>query len=38
MAAPNLSVELAPRAKRSLTLPNPVMVASGTFGYGTDYA
>lgn len=38
MTAPNLSVELAPTAKRSLTLPNPVMVASGTFGYGTDYA
>ena len=34
----DLSVELAPGAKRSLTLPNPVMVASGTFGYGTDYA
>ncbi|HXH23248.1 MAG TPA: dihydroorotate dehydrogenase [Dehalococcoidia bacterium] len=34
----DLSVDLAPGAKRSLALPNPVMVASGTFGYGTDYA
>ena len=33
----NLQVELAPRAKRSLVLPNPVMVASGTFGYGTEF-
>jgi len=38
MNQPNLSVELAPQAKRSLVLPNPVMVASGTFGYGLDYA
>ncbi len=30
----NLSVELAPR----LCLKNPVMTASGTFGYGTEYA
>jgi dihydroorotate dehydrogenase (NAD+) catalytic subunit len=36
--ATDLSVELAPGAKRSLTIPNPVMVASGTFGYGADYA
>jgi dihydroorotate dehydrogenase (NAD+) catalytic subunit len=36
--AADFSVDLAPGAKRSLTLPNPVMVASGTFGYGTDYA
>ena len=34
----DLSVELAPGAKRSLVLPNPVMVASGTFGYGVEYA
>lgn len=34
----DLSVELVSGAKRSLVLPNPVMVASGTFGYGTDYA
>jgi dihydroorotate dehydrogenase (NAD+) catalytic subunit len=33
----DLSVDLAPTAKRSLVLPNPVMVASGTFGYGTDF-
>ena len=34
----SLVVDLAPNAKRSLVLSNPVMVASGTFGYGTDYA
>ncbi len=34
--AASLSVDLAPGAKRSLVLPNPVMVASGTFGYGVD--
>lgn len=33
----DLSVEIAAR-KRSLTLANPVMVASGAFGYGVDYA
>lgn len=33
----NLSVDIA-GGKRSLTLANPVMVASGTFSYGTDYA
>jgi dihydroorotate dehydrogenase (NAD+) catalytic subunit len=36
--SPSLEVELAPGAKRNLTLPNPVMVASGTFGYGIEYA
>ena len=30
---PNLSVELAPCHARGLRLANPVMVASGTFGY-----
>jgi hypothetical protein len=30
----DLSVELAPR--RGLRLPNPIMVASGTFGYGVE--
>ena len=30
--APDLSVRLGP-----LTLKNPVMVASGTFGYGEEY-
>ncbi|MDP2952948.1 MAG: dihydroorotate dehydrogenase, partial [Chloroflexota bacterium] len=38
MADVKLSVELAPRNKRRLTLKNPVMTASGTFGYGTEYA
>jgi dihydroorotate dehydrogenase (NAD+) catalytic subunit len=33
----DLSVDIA-AGKRSLTLANPVMVASGTFSYGTDYA
>jgi dihydroorotate dehydrogenase (NAD+) catalytic subunit len=31
----DLSVELAP--ERGLTLRNPIMVASGTFGYGVEY-
>ena len=33
-----LSVELAPRHPRGLLLANPVMTASGTFGYGTEYS
>jgi len=33
----NLSVELAPKHHRGLLLANPVMTASGTFGYGTEY-
>lgn len=33
----DLSVDIA-AGKRSLTLANPVMVASGTFSYGVDYA
>ncbi len=33
----NLSVQLAPKNKRGLRLENPVMTASGTFGYGTEY-
>ena len=32
----NLSVQLAPKNKRVLLLANPVMTASGTFGYGTE--
>lgn len=36
--AVDLSVELAPNHKTGLRLRNPVMVASGTFGYGTEYA
>jgi len=38
MKSPNLSVQLAPHNKRGLLLANPVMTASGTFGYGTEYA
>ena len=34
----NLSVQLAPKNKRGLLLTNPVMTASGTFGYGTEYS
>lgn len=36
-ASPGLAVELAPGRKQGLRLRNPVMVASGTFGYGTEY-
>ena len=38
MSPTPFEVDLAPGAKRSLILPNPVMVASGTFGYGLEYA
>jgi dihydroorotate dehydrogenase (NAD+) catalytic subunit len=34
----NLSVDLAPGHDPCLVLRNPVMVASGTFGYGSEYA
>ena len=34
----NLAVQLAPNHPRGLLLGNPVMPASGTFGYGTEYA
>ncbi|MDO8671052.1 MAG: dihydroorotate dehydrogenase [Dehalococcoidia bacterium] len=34
----NLSVDLAPQNGSGLRLKNPVMTASGTFGYGTEYA
>jgi dihydroorotate dehydrogenase (NAD+) catalytic subunit len=37
MANPNLSIDLVPGGKRSLTLRNPVMTASGTFGNGLEY-
>lgn len=37
MGAPDLSVDLAPGHKRGLQLRNPVMTASGTFGYGLDW-
>lgn len=35
---PRLAVNLAPRHPGGLWLKNPVMTASGTFGYGTEYA
>jgi len=34
----NLSIQLAPKHPQGLLLANPVMTASGTFGYGTEYA
>ena len=34
----NLSVQLAPKHSHGLLLANPVMTASGTFGYGTEYS
>jgi len=34
----NLSVQLAPEDRTGLRLANPVMTASGTFGYGTEYS
>ena len=34
----DLSVQLAPRHKPSFLLANPVMTASGTFGYGTEFS
>jgi len=33
-----LSVQLAPKHQPGLLLANPVMTASGTFGYGTEYS
>jgi dihydroorotate dehydrogenase (NAD+) catalytic subunit len=36
--APSLAVDLAPNHPSGLRLKNPVMTASGTFGYGTEYA
>jgi dihydroorotate dehydrogenase (NAD+) catalytic subunit len=33
----NLGLELLPGHKRGLSLPNPVMTASGTFGNGLEY-
>jgi dihydroorotate dehydrogenase (NAD+) catalytic subunit len=35
---PDLSVELAPGKRPGLALTSPVMTASGTFGYCTEYA
>jgi dihydroorotate dehydrogenase (NAD+) catalytic subunit len=34
----DLSIQLAPAHKRGLLLTNPVMTASGTFGYGIEYS
>ncbi len=34
----NLQIELASQHKNGLLLKNPVMTASGTFGYGVEYA
>ena len=34
---PDLTVNLAPNNKRGLSLANPVMTASGTFGVGLEY-
>jgi dihydroorotate dehydrogenase (NAD+) catalytic subunit len=34
----DISVELAPRQKEGLRLANPVMAASGCFGWGTEYS
>ena len=36
--APTLEVDLTVDLGRGLVLPNPILVASGTFGYGTEYA
>ncbi len=33
----NLAVETAPKNKRGLLLINPLITASGTFGYGTEF-
>src|ERR687894_552 len=35
---PDLSVDLAPLNPRELRLANPVIAASGCFGYGHEYA
>ncbi|MFC2066125.1 dihydroorotate dehydrogenase [Chloroflexota bacterium] len=34
----DLSVQLAPKHNQGLLLANPVMTASGTFGYGNEYS
>jgi dihydroorotate dehydrogenase (NAD+) catalytic subunit len=36
--SPNLRVQLAPRHAKGLALSNPVIMASGIAGYGTEYA
>lgn len=35
---PDLTVDLAPRNARELRLANPIIAASGCFGYGEEYA
>ncbi|MFC2027760.1 dihydroorotate dehydrogenase [Chloroflexota bacterium] len=37
MTNPDLSIQLAPNNQKGLLLANPIMAASGTFGYGTEY-
>ncbi len=37
-ATPDLRVDLAPHNPRELVLRNPILAASGTFGYGTEYS
>jgi len=34
----DLTIQLAPQNKKGLLLNNPVMTASGTFGFGTEYS
>jgi len=36
--SPDLRVQLAPRHPKGLVLSNPVMIAAGIAGYGTEYA
>ena len=38
MTLPEIAVDLAPNNPRELRLANPVMAASGCFGYGQEYA
>lgn len=38
VSRPDLTVDLAPRNPRELRLRNPVIAASGCFGYGEEYA
>ncbi len=38
LAVPDLSVDLAPNNPRELVLRNPVIPASGCFGYGLEYS
>src|SRR4029079_5365256 len=38
LATPDLSVDLAPHNPHELTLRNPIIAASGCFGYGEEYA